>query len=314
MIPIPFFHGSALSGDITLPGCMAFGPGSVTQRFALRLAEYLEAPFVLPVASGTVGLQIAAQILLPDGGKIKVPAYGPVQVPNAFRWLGYVVCTGPGDVECHVDFSGQVNPSGEPEIEDACAAFGRDLGGKKAGTWGCIGVLSFGPMKPISCGQGGALVFYNEGFFRLAEQLVNHGGAEHGIPGTQARMANVNATIGLKHLERIDEIMDLRRQQFDALNERVKLWEIESGVPMHNIIHVENARHVVAELQRRKIDARHNYRAIWNYPGYEHLEHDEKASWWEQHAVYLPFGPGLDAWQINHLASMVREVAPEAVR
>jgi dTDP-4-amino-4,6-dideoxygalactose transaminase len=43
-------------------------------------------------------------------------------------------------------------------VEDACQATGATIGNKLAGTWGNIGVLSFGGSKLVTSGRGGALL------------------------------------------------------------------------------------------------------------------------------------------------------------
>ncbi len=43
-------------------------------------------------------------------------------------------------------------------IEDACQVPGMMVDGKPAGSWGDVGVLSFGGSKPLSAGCGGALL------------------------------------------------------------------------------------------------------------------------------------------------------------
>jgi dTDP-4-amino-4,6-dideoxygalactose transaminase len=43
-------------------------------------------------------------------------------------------------------------------VEDACQAPGAMIGGRRAGTWGDVGVLSFGGSKLLTAGRGGALL------------------------------------------------------------------------------------------------------------------------------------------------------------
>ncbi|MBI3822530.1 MAG: aminotransferase class V-fold PLP-dependent enzyme [Planctomycetes bacterium] len=56
-------------------------------------------------------------------------------------------------------------------VEDAAQATGAIIDGRRAGTWGDVGVLSFGGSKLLSAGRGGALLTNNAG---LAQQARNH--------------------------------------------------------------------------------------------------------------------------------------------
>ncbi len=47
-------------------------------------------------------------------------------------------------------------------IEDACQATGAEVQGKMAGSWGDVGVLSFGGSKLLAAGRGGALLTADE--------------------------------------------------------------------------------------------------------------------------------------------------------
>jgi dTDP-4-amino-4,6-dideoxygalactose transaminase len=47
---------------------------------------------------------------------------------------------------------------GLPVVEDACQAHDATVCGRPAGTWGDVGVFSFGGSKLLTCGRGGALI------------------------------------------------------------------------------------------------------------------------------------------------------------
>lgn len=60
-------------------------------------------------------------------------------------------------------------------IEDAAQAINSDFNGKKLGTFGDFGCLSFHETKNIHCGEGGALLINNMKFFDLAEIIREKG-------------------------------------------------------------------------------------------------------------------------------------------
>jgi dTDP-4-amino-4,6-dideoxygalactose transaminase len=60
-------------------------------------------------------------------------------------------------------------------IEDAAQAFLSEYRGKKAGTFGDFGAISFHETKNIICGEGGALIINAKRFFKRAEILRQKG-------------------------------------------------------------------------------------------------------------------------------------------
>ena len=60
-------------------------------------------------------------------------------------------------------------------IEDAAQAYGSEFDGKKLGTFGDFGCISFHETKNIHCGEGGALIINNKEFFSLAEVIREKG-------------------------------------------------------------------------------------------------------------------------------------------
>jgi perosamine synthetase len=60
-------------------------------------------------------------------------------------------------------------------VEDVCQATGATVQGKPAGTWGDIGVLSFGGSKLITAGRGGALLFSDSQHHQRARVCLHRG-------------------------------------------------------------------------------------------------------------------------------------------
>jgi len=89
-------------------------------------------------------------------------------------------------------------------IEDAAQAAGAIVQGKRAGTWGDVGVLSFGGSKLLTAGRGGAL-------------LTNRGDASHRARGYLTRAGNLvcplselQAALLLPQCHRLDERNQMR--------------------------------------------------------------------------------------------------------
>ena len=103
-------------------------------------------------------------------------------------------------------------------IEDAAEALGSTYKKKSAGTFGNIGVLSFNGNKIITSGGGGMILTDNEELANKAKHLSTTAKKPHPFEfyhdkvGYNYRLTNLNAAVGLAQLEKIDEIIDNKRQ------------------------------------------------------------------------------------------------------
>ncbi|MEJ2656474.1 MAG: DegT/DnrJ/EryC1/StrS family aminotransferase [Desulfobacterales bacterium] len=113
-------------------------------------------------------------------------------------------------------------------IEDACQSVGGTFKGKSLGTFGQMGCFSFDPVKTITCGEGGAVVTDNQKLYTLAEAYADHGhdhmgndrGLEgHPILGTNYRISELNAAVGLAQLKKLDFILEKQRAHKKAVKD-----------------------------------------------------------------------------------------------
>ena len=113
-------------------------------------------------------------------------------------------------------------------IEDACQSLGATYRGKAAGTFGKMGCFSFDPVKTITCGEGGAVVTDEEDLYRTADAYADHGhdhvgtdrGKEgHPILGTNFRISELNAAVGLAQLRKLDWILETQRRHRDRIKD-----------------------------------------------------------------------------------------------
>jgi len=117
-------------------------------------------------------------------------------------------------------------------IEDACQSLGAAFSGKSVGTFGQMGCFSFDPVKTVTCGEGGAIVTDSSDLYSIASAYADHGhdhigndrGLEgHSILGTNFRISELNAAVGVAQLRKLDRILEKQR-----LNKKVLKDAIES--------------------------------------------------------------------------------------
>ncbi len=108
-------------------------------------------------------------------------------------------------------------------IEDACQAHGASIAGKAAGSWGHIGLLSFGHSKLITSASGGALLTSDA---RIAQRarLANE------RPSPVAPLTPLQAASLLPQLAKLDERNAIRRARLRQLHERLEGSPLWGGV------------------------------------------------------------------------------------
>ncbi len=102
-------------------------------------------------------------------------------------------------------------------IQDSCEALGAEYKGARLGSHGPGAVFAFYPNKQITTGEGGMVTTHSEEEWRLLRSLRNQGRGdeggwlEHVRLGYNYRLSDVGAALGIGQLEKLDEILALRR-------------------------------------------------------------------------------------------------------
>jgi perosamine synthetase len=102
-------------------------------------------------------------------------------------------------------------------LEDSAEALGSSFKNKKCGSFGDAGLFAFYPNKQITTGEGGMLVTNNEQLAISARSLRNQGRDEgagwlqHSRLGYNYRLSDINASLGIAQMKRIDELISKRR-------------------------------------------------------------------------------------------------------
>jgi CDP-6-deoxy-D-xylo-4-hexulose-3-dehydrase len=140
-------------------------------------------------------------------------------------------------------------------IEDCCDALGATYNGKKVGTFGDAGTLSFYPAHHITMGEGGAVFTSSAVMVRAMESIRDWGrdcwcapgmdntckkrfdwqlgelpyGYDHKYTysniGYNLKITDMQAAVGLAQLDRLTDFIDARRKNFDTLKAALKEFE-----------------------------------------------------------------------------------------
>lgn len=132
-------------------------------------------------------------------------------------------------------------------IEDAAHAPGAAINGEKAGSIGDIGCFSFYPTKVMTTAEGGMFVTNNESLYELANSYRHRGRdmsakAEcYSRLGTNNRMTEFSAILGLSQLSCLNEFIDKRNRVADYYGEF--LAELFAQGKLNKLVKPENIRH-----------------------------------------------------------------------
>ena len=105
-------------------------------------------------------------------------------------------------------------------IEDAAESVGSELRGRRAGSWGDVGVFSFHGSKTLTTGEGGLLATDRTDLRDRILFLRDHGRQPgdrmfcNTEVGWKYKMSSMQAALGLAQLERVEELVTRKREIF----------------------------------------------------------------------------------------------------
>ena len=105
-------------------------------------------------------------------------------------------------------------------VEDAACSLGAKYGARPVGNQADVTVFSLHPRKPVTSGEGGLVATDSEELAQWMQSYAHFGMrvAENGlIPefvrlGTNYKMSDILAAVGLAQVERLEELIEARRQ------------------------------------------------------------------------------------------------------
>lgn len=233
-------------------------PGPYTAEFARRFAELQGGGYAVPMANGTVTMEVALRVAgIGWGDEVIVPAYtfhATATAPIAAGAIPVIVdidpetyCIDPRRVEeaitprtraiipVHLgsqmaDMDAIMEIAARHHlvvIEDCAHAHGARWRGQGAGTIGDFGSFSLQSSKILSTGEGGVLLCRTPEAAARAASIIDCGrphddSGKVTVFGTNYRMTELQAALGLVALERFPEQIQERAAMADYLEEQLR--------------------------------------------------------------------------------------------
>jgi perosamine synthetase len=232
--------------------------GPAESRFEAAVCEAVGVRHAVAVSSGTSGLHLGLRALsIGAGDEVITTPYSFVASSNALLYEGSVPVfvdidpdtfnIDPGRIEAVITSRTRAvlpvhvygRPAAMPElrriadrndlhvVEDACEAVGSRVGGRAAGAWGDVGVLSFYPNKQVTTGEGGVITTDDDAIAGRLRLLRNQGrrptpsGFDQFELGYSVRLPEMSCALGAAQMGRLDAIVERRRQIASAYRERL---------------------------------------------------------------------------------------------
>jgi dTDP-4-amino-4,6-dideoxygalactose transaminase len=222
--------------------------GPYVQEFEKRIADLVGVKHCIAMCNGTVALEIAIRAC-ELAGEVIVPSFTFIATAHALQWqeitpvfcdidpdshnidprcveelitprttgiVGVHVWGRPCDVESLAEITHRRNLR---LLYDAAHAFGCSYKGRMIGGFGDAEVFSFHATKFFNTFEGGAVVTNDDDLAAKMRLMKNFGfaGLDNVIYiGTNGKMNEVSAAMGLTMLESLDEIIEVNRRNYQA--------------------------------------------------------------------------------------------------
>lgn len=338
--------------------------GEMVREFEARVCELTGVPHAVAMCNATVAMSLVAQALELKG-EVIVPSYTFVATAHAMMLaglkpvfadihpathnlcptatarllnertaaiLGVHLWGRPCDV---ASLQNLADRAGVPLLLDAAHAFGVTHQGRMIGNFGRCEVFSFHATKFVNSFEGGMVVTHDAELAQRLRFLRNFGfaGLDKVVAlGTNAKMSEISAAMGLTSLESMATFIEANRANHVRLCQALEGCQ-ELKVLQFDLEQRNNWQYLVVELDHalpvRLRDEtiehlrQHGYMARrYFWPGCHNMapyvddlshvpESLEATSRVAEHVVVLPTGPEMRNKQIDHVAALMRQVMSE---
>jgi dTDP-4-amino-4,6-dideoxygalactose transaminase len=338
--------------------------GPVAQEFEHEIARFLGVKHCVAMCNGTIALEIASRALDLEG-EVIVPSYTFIATAHALQWQEITPIFADIDPLTHnldpqsvrrmitprttgiigVHLWGRAAPVEELHaiadehrlhlMFDASHGFGCTLGGQMLGRFGRCEVFSFHATKFFNTFEGGAVVTDEDVLAEKMRLMRNFGFAGYDTviyPGTNGKLTEIAAAMGLTNLESLDSFVAINRKNYEAYRDGIAalnglkllaydesernnfqyiVLEIGTGFPVarDRIVDVLHAENILA--RKYFWPGCHNmepYRSYYPHAGLV-LPNTNLVA---KRVLVLPTGSAMDEGDINGITEVIRFLASES--
>lgn len=253
--------------------------GPLVQQFEAEVAAHLGVKHCVAMCNGTIALEIAIRALGLEG-EVIVPAYTFVATAHALQWQGITPVFADIDPITHTldpaavrkmitprtagiigvhlwgrgcavdELQAIADEHGLKLMFDAAHAFTCTHGGRKIGSFGACEVLSFHATKFFNSFEGGAVVTDDDALAHTMRLMRNFGFSgldQVSYPGTNGKMIEIAAAMGLVNLASIDDVIAANRSNYLAYRDEL------AGIPGVRLVAYDerernNYQYVIVEV------------------------------------------------------------------
>ena len=298
--------------------------GQFVNKLEYSFAKFLKSEKTLTVNNGTSAIHIIYLALnLKKGDEVILPAYGYMAASNLVLQMGLkpvfvdvdhetfcidvnkirkkitkktkliVVINTYGNLCDFEELKKLRKETGILILEDAAESLGSTLDNKQSGTFGDFGTFSFQATKNITTGEGGIVTTNNKKIYEKMRLYRNHGVDKerylHILPGSNFRLTNLQASIGLSQLKRISLIKKRRKEIFFLYkelfkkNSNIKLQKFQKNInPMFWTLAVNleykkklNRDKLINLMLKRNIETRNGFYSPNRLNIYKKFRHND---------------------------------------
>jgi perosamine synthetase len=330
--------------------------GPKVAEFERVMAALLNVQHAIAVSNGSVAIELVLQMLgVQPGDEVVVPSLTYFATAGAVSRMGGIPVFADVIRETlnldpdrartaiskrtkailFIDYGGNPAPIDEikalgaefgvPVVQDAAHSLGGTYHGMPLGAQAEISTMSFHMAKIMTTVEGGMILTKRDDFAAEARIYRNQGETAkymHGRLGTNARMTDIAASIGLAQAERLQWAIAARRRvaerynrHFDETNNVRRLNRVVGDNAHANFFYpvlVEQRNEIASYLNENKVDTRIAYpKAVYHQEVYAskrapcRITPSPVAEWAADRVLNLPIYPALQNDQVDRIAKII---------